>query len=150
MSDFPMMQQTVCDRIEADCPWKTINEVCSIGCMDGSHECDNNFQQGKMFRISLRLSQWFVVFIQGVYDWNLDRTDYDIQLCVLLATNNGLAATNDNPAYCWVRTLRQSWLIMGTQCNVHINSDWPTSSRLTRPAPENMDWATGSVCGRRI
>lgn len=39
---LPTVQKTVRDRVEVDCQWKPINEVCITGGRDGSVGCDNS------------------------------------------------------------------------------------------------------------
>lgn len=55
----------------------------------------------------------------------MDGAGYDIQLCAVLRTNNGLAETQDSRAYRCVWTLPKSSLITRMQGSIHISFDWP-------------------------
>lgn len=98
-----------------------------------------NFYQGVgSFRIFLRRPWWLVVYIQAVIAWRMNKAEYDILLCAMIATNNGLSSTYNNEVYGEVQTLRQFWLIMGPQGSVYINFDWRTGLQLTRNDPEQL------------
>lgn len=77
----------------------------------------------RSLQIILRDRRWLAVFLHSVNYWRNNGTEWKMHRDVVLATNIGLAATYNSPAWRELRTMRQFLLIMVGHRRVNIIFD---------------------------